>query len=185
MKQKDRSHPSPSLFSQSKCTTKPRYSKSEAVKMLEAMADKADRLKHPNLPYYVANKYRDDTSSGLTKCVIDFLKLSGHFCERSGNEGRIIDQRKTVTDILGNSRQIGSITRVHGSGMRGTSDLKAVINGLFVAIEIKCEATNDRQSQAQKLYQQSVEKAGGIYLIATSFQQFYESFNLNFSDESR
>jgi hypothetical protein len=164
-----------------------RYCKSEAVKMLERLAtDEAIRL-HPNTPqHYIAPRtYRDDTANSLSKCVNDFLRLKGNFCERTGNEGRVIDQRKAVTDVLGNVRMIGSIQRVHGSGMRGTSDLKAVINGRFVAIEVKCAATNDRLSDAQKLYQQSVEAAGGIYITAATFAGFYELYNQTFSDGSR
>jgi hypothetical protein len=87
------------------------YCKSEAVKLLEAIATDEARRLHPNIPpHYIAPRtYRDDTAKG-------------HHCERTGNEGRVIDQRKIVTDVLGNSRMIGSVQRVYGSGMRGTSD---------------------------------------------------------------
>jgi hypothetical protein len=32
----------------------------------------------------------------------------------------------------------------------------------------------DRQSEAQKMYQARIEKAGGIYLIIHKFEEFYE-----------
>lgn len=174
----------PDLLSQTlkhfKVNKKSYYSKSEAVKCLETIANNAARAKYPNVPYLAPRTYRDDTANGLTKCVIDFLILSGHHCERTGNEGRIIDNRKAVTDILGNVRMIGSVQRVHGSGMRGTSDLKAVINGQFVAIEIKCEATKDRIRPDQLKYKETIEKSCGLYVIATTFAGFMEWYNQNF-----
>lgn len=159
---------------------KQRYVKSDSIKLLERMADEAARKRYPNTPphYLAPRKYSDKNTSELTKAVTDFLKLEGHFCERTGNEGRVIDNRKEVTDVLGHTRIIGSAKRVHGSGMRGTSDLKAVINGQFVAVEIKCAATSDRQSQAQKQYQQSVESSGGLYVIARTFEGFLNWYKL-------
>lgn len=44
-------------------------------------------------------------------------------------------------------------------------------NGKAVKIEIKIG--RDRQSEAQKRYQEQIERAGGLYVIATSFEQFY------------
>ncbi len=117
-------------------------------------------------------KYSDRTSNQLTKCIIDWCLLNGHFAERTGNEGRIIDQRQTVTDVLGRSKQIGSIKRIPSSGTNGTSDIKAIINGRMVAIEIKIG--KDRQSPDQKNYQSMVERSGGIYFIAKDFQSFFE-----------
>lgn len=172
-----------SLFCQTKGIKKSiRYKKSEAVKYLETIANDAARKRYPNTPpkYLAPRTYRDSNTNALTNCIVDFLRLSGHHCERTGNEGRLIDNRKTVTDVLGNARMIGSVQRVHGSGMRGTSDLKAVINGRFVAIEVKCATTHDRQSEAQKDYQQAVQQAGGIYFIASSFEQFLTWYNQNF-----
>jgi hypothetical protein len=163
-----------------------RYCKSEKVKLLERLKTCEAIASHPNTPpHYIAPRtYRDDTANSLTKCIIDFLRLKGHNCKRTGNEGRVIDQRKAVTDVLGNVRMIGSIQRVHGSGVRGTSDLKAVINGRFIAIEIKIGA--DRLSEFQQKYKSDVEQSKGIYIVATSFQQFYDWYSSKtFSDGKR
>ena len=44
--------------------------------------------------------------------------------------------------------------------------------------EIKCKATGDNyQSEAQKKYQRQIENAGGVYLIVTTFEDFYNWFN--------
>jgi hypothetical protein len=134
------------------------------------------RENYPNVPDYALPKieYNENSTNGLTKCVLDFLNLSGHFCERTGNEGRVIDGRKTFTDVIGRQKTIGTIKRIKSSSTKGTSDLKAVINGRMVAIEIKF--AKDRQSQAQKEYQASVEQAGGTYWIVKNFNQFYELY---------
>lgn len=158
-----------------------RYRKSNSILYLEEIALHAARKRYPTVPYLAPRKYRDDTANGLTKCVIDFLKLEGLFCERSGNEGRVIDNRKQFTDVLGNLRTIGNIQRIKSSGMKGASDLKSIIQGRFVAIEIKCAATRDRQSESQRMYQWEVEKSGGIYILVPDFESFlnwYQKFTL-------
>jgi hypothetical protein len=156
------------------------YKKSLTVKKLEHMANDAARQKYPTIPpqWLTPRRYRDDTANGLTKCIIDFLKLSGWQAERISNTGRPIDQRKTFTDVLGNTRTIGSIKFIPGSGTNGTADISATIAGRAVKIEVKTGA--DRQSQAQREYQKAIEQAGGIYFMASSFEQFVNWFNVSF-----
>jgi hypothetical protein len=131
---------------------------------------------YPNVPDIALPKieYNDRSANGLTKMVLDFLLLSGHFCERTGNEGRVIDGRKTYTDVIGRQKTIGTVKRIKSSGTKGTSDLKAVLYGRMIAIEIKWG--NDRQSQAQKDYQAMIERAGGQYWIVKTFEDFYDKF---------
>lgn len=134
------------------------------------------RKEYPNVPEHalVTPKYSEGSANELTKCIIDFLNLSGHFAERHSNEGRVIDGRKTYTDVIGQVKTIGSVKRIKSNQVNGTSDLKAIINGKMIAIEIKFG--NDRQSEAQKKYQERVESAGGQYWIAKTFDQFYEIY---------
>lgn len=162
---------------------KTRYRKPPAVKLLERMADEAARAKYPDTPpsWLAPRRYRDDNTSGLTRCAIHFLRFKGHHCERTGNTGRPIDQRRTFTDVVGRTRTVGSLKWIPGAGTNGTSDLKAIIDGRFVAIEIKCRATNDRLSPAQKAYQMAVQEAGGLYVIARDFTQFMEWYHENFT----
>jgi len=136
------------------------------------------KTKFPSCPDYarVKPKYSDKNTKELTKCVIDLLKFNGFHVERTGCEGRVIDQRQTFTDVVGIQRTIGNIKRVYSSSQRGTSDLKAIIKGKFIAIEIKCLATKDRQSEYQKEYQKQIENSEGIYLIVKTFPQFFEWF---------
>ena len=140
------------------------------------------RNRFPSVPEYgiVSPKYTDKTSNGLTKCVCDYIRLSGFFCERTSNTGRIIDNRKDVTDCIGRTKTIGTITRIKSSGTNGTSDLKAIIQGKAVMIEIKCLATGDRIRPDQLRYKLQVEQAGGIYYIARDFTSFFDWFNSSF-----
>lgn len=155
-----------------------RYCKSQFVKYIEQLANEAAREKYPNTaPSWLApRKFRDDTANSLTKCIITFLTLKGHQAERVNSTGRLIDNRKTYTDVVGIQRTIGRYEWVYGTGTRGTADISATIAGKSVKIEVK--VGSDRQSQAQREYQKQVEQAGGIYFIATSFEQFMNWNNL-------
>lgn len=134
------------------------------------------KSKYPSFPVHAipAPKYSDSTANGLTKCVIDFLNLSGHQAERISSMGRMIDKSQKVTDILGNNRTIGSLTYIKGTSTNGTADISSIINGKTVKIEIKIG--RDIQSIAQKKYQLATEKAGGIYLIIKTFDEFMEQY---------
>lgn len=146
--------------------------KSEPIKQLETLAFEQLRAKYPNTPvqYLPPCKYSDKGANQLTRCVLDWLKLNGHFAQRVNTTGLPVDQRKTFTDVLGNTRQIGSITWRKSNTELGASDVIANLNGRFVAIEIK---QKDKQSEHQKQYQHKVESANGTYLIVRSFEEFY------------
>lgn len=124
--------------------------------------------------YVVRTKYNDSTANGLTKCVIDYINLSGGQAERISNTGRYIDESKIVTDVLGNRKKIGSGKYIKGTGTNGTADISATFKGKSIKIEIKMK---DKQSEAQKEYQQSIERAGGVYFICHNFEEFLDKFN--------
>ena len=130
--------------------------------------------KYPNLPDHarVIKPYSDNSANGLTKCVIKWLELHGCQAERINTMGRMVDNRKVVTDVLGRKGMIGSMTYIPTTGTKGSADVSAVIGGRSVKIEIKYG--KDRQSEAQKQYQASVERAGGVYLIVRTFDDFLE-----------
>lgn len=129
---------------------------------------------YPNVPDIALPKieYNDRSANGLTKMIIDFLVLSGHQAERINTMGRMIDNRKTYTDVIGRTKTIGSAKYIPTTGTKGSSDISATIKGISVKVEVKIG--KDRQSQAQKDYQAMIERAGGIYLIARNFDEFYE-----------
>lgn len=156
---------------------KKRFVKSDAVKELERLALERLKIQYPTFPYLVTPKYTDQTSNGLTRCVIDYVMLRGCFAERINSTGRQIDNRITSTDILGNQRTIGSVKWIKSTGRVGTADISATIQGRSVKIEVKCLATGDSiQSKGQMAYQKQIEAAGGTYLIVRTFEEFHNWF---------
>ncbi len=146
------------------------------MKILSALAFRKLKDKHPTVPGFALPKvkYSDTSANGLTKCIIDFINLTGNQAERISNTGRQLDNRKTVKDILGNALTIGSIKFIPGTGTNGTADISATIQGKSVKVEVKIGA--DKQSDKQKEYQKAIEKAGGIYFVAKDFETFYNFY---------
>lgn len=164
----------------SKVKQKQPYRKPDAVKLLELLIFQDKRSKYPSIPidYLAPVTYRDNTANGLTKCICDFLRIKGHQSERINTTGRAIDRQTTFTDVTGRMRTIGRIEWIKSTSTNGSADISATIAGRSVKIEVKI---NDRQSQAQKEYQQAVEAAGGIYYIARDFSNFLSWYNQYFA----
>lgn len=152
----------------------------KAIRVLKDLYLNNSRIKHPTFPEYarVTPKYTDKTANGLTKCIVDFLNLTGNQAERINCMGRIIDTRKTYVDVCGRHRTVGTVKYGKTTGKRGTADISATIQGRSVKIEVKIGA--DKQSPAQKEYQKQIEASGGLYFIARNFEQFYSWYNLTF-----
>lgn len=124
--------------------------------------------------YIVRTKYTDKTANGLTKAIVKWINLNGYQAERISTSGRWVDNSKVVTDVLGNSKKIGSGKYIKGSGTKGSADISATIKGKSIKIEVKIG--KDKQSEAQIEYQKAIERAGGIYFIAKDFTSFYEFY---------
>jgi hypothetical protein len=144
-----------------------------------------NKEKYPSIPDYCRTtpKYEDKTANGLTKCIIDFIRLSGYQAERICSEGRVIDTRRTFQNAIGQTVTTGSIKRIKTSGQRGTSDISATIknkSGIGVSVKIEVKIGSDRQSKAQQEYAESIIRAGGYYVLAPSFDVFLTWYNLNF-----
>lgn len=153
-----------------------KVSKSDGLKRLKDLALAYSRSKHPTLPEsarYV-EPYSDRTANGLTKCILHYLKFSGHQAERISCTGRYLDRSKIVSDVTGARRRIGSGQWIPSSGQPGTADISATIYGRSVKIEVK---KNDQQSERQILYQEQVTRAGGLYWICRTFDEFLERYH--------
>lgn len=147
-----------------------------SLKQLKELALADSRRRHPHFPEaarYV-KPYTDKTANGLTRAIIDFLRFNGHQAERINCTGRPVDNTKIIEDILGDFRRVGSVKWLPTSGQKGTSDISAVIHGRAVKIEVKIR---DRQSADQKSYQLTIEKAGGVYWLVRSFDEFLNYYN--------
>lgn len=155
------------------------YKKSPAVKELERLANEDAQRKNPTIPteWIAPRKFKDDSTNGLTRCIIHYIRLIGGQAERISNTGRQITTYRNYIDVVGFQRSIINTHWIPGTGTNGTADISAVIKSLSVKIEVKHD--HDRQSEAQRAYQRQMKQAGGIYVIATSFQQFYNWYHQN------
>lgn len=130
----------------------------------------------------------DNNTNGLTQCVLKFLKYNGCQAERINTIGRMIDNRKVVVDAVGLQREIGSKQWHKGTGTKGSADISATIpiniSGVTVGVSVKIEIKfgKDRQSDEQKIYEASINKSGGMYVIVRnidSFVEWYDNFLIN------
>lgn len=58
-------------------------------------------------------------------------------------------------------------------GAKGSPDIIAVVDGFYVGIE--CKMGSGRQSPDQKAFQEALEEAGGIYILARSIDDLIEA----------
>lgn len=140
--------------------------------------------RYPNFPKHAipVRSYSDRTANGLTKCIIDFIKYSGGQSERINTMGRMIDNTKVVSNVLGQSYRIGSKKWIKGTGTKGSADISSTIpveiGGKKVGLSVKWEVKmKDRQSDDQKNYEQMIQNASGYYFIVRSFDDFYEKYH--------
>src|SRR5574343_711905 len=137
----------------------------KTLKDLIKMKQTAMKAKYPNLPEHAipTAKYQHN-ANGLTRAIIDFLKLSGHQAERISTTGRYLEEKNSQGHKTGRGQWIP------GTSTKGSADISATIKGRSVKIEVK--VGRDKQSEHQIKYQQDVEKAGGQYWIARDFDGF-------------
>jgi hypothetical protein len=146
----------------------------KAIQTLNAMIRQDLQSRYPEVParFLTLKPVKCNSANSLTQCILKYIRLSGGHAERVNTQGRRIDHTRVVTDVLGYKRQIGSVKWVPGTSTRGSADIHSVINGKSVAIEVKWG--RDRQSDDQKVYEQSVTAAGGVYLIIRNLEEFVE-----------
>jgi hypothetical protein len=127
-------------------------------------------ITHPNYPqdYIPKTMYKDSTANGLTRAICDFINYQGYQAERINTMGTAREKKTTAGKVIG-------VTWTKGTSTAGSADISATIKGRSVKIEVKIG--KDRQSEAQKRYQDNIEKAGGTYIIAKDFDSFVEWYN--------
>jgi hypothetical protein len=143
--------------------------------MLRALEIEDKRNKYPSVPesYIPLTDWKDNSANSLTKCVIAWITYMGGQAERISSQGQYREGKKIQigTGTLAHSKQLpGKWTP--GQSTKGTADISATIKGRSVKIEIKYG--KDRQSDVQKEYQASIERAGGVYIIVRTFDEFVE-----------
>jgi hypothetical protein len=137
---------------------------------LDALKLAHDIERYPSIPpaYHVKTKWDDKTANGLTKAICSFIQYNGYQAERINTMGVAREKRTTGGKLIG-------VTWTKGTTTKGSADISATIRGRSVKIEVKIG--KDRQSEAQKKYQEDIERAGGVYLIARDFDSFVEWFD--------
>jgi hypothetical protein len=153
----------------------------KAIDHLKKLLIEAQKEKYPNLPEHAMSINTFDKMNPEKrekKRIEAFLNLTGNYGSIIENRGQRIDRRKEYTDVLGQKKTIGSVDWI-GSGMRkGLADIKAIIKGKPIDIELKRKYAKgkDRQSDHQKQEQSKIELAGGKYWIVESFEDFYRKY---------
>ena len=148
------------------------------LQLLKALELESMKQKYPNTneSYLGLTKWNDNSANALTQCVIAYITYMGGQAERISSQGQYREGAKIQvgTGELAHQRQLpGKWTP--GQSTKGTADISSTIRGRSVKIEIKYG--KDVQSQVQKEYQASIERAGGVYIIVRTFDEFVVWYN--------
>lgn len=149
---------------------KPKYVKPESLKALESMyfywyyAEKDDG-KYRCIPEgsRVRQTFRDDTTNALTKAIKAWFSCQNGYVARVNTTGMYDGRLKRYR---------------HSGATHGVADLVGTFKGKSVSVEVKFG--RDKQSERQEKYQRQVEAAGGVYIIARSFDGFLSEINNKF-----
>jgi len=108
------------------------------------------------------------TSNGLTRMIVNYLIWSGHFANRTGNEGRV---------IIKDAKPV----RIPSSGKNGMQDIDTNIKhpqhpfGIPWKIEIK--VGRDTHKDHQKEFGKIVQKTGGVYSVVRDAEDFFSQLD--------
>ena len=101
----------------------------ESIKILNDLFLAYMKKRYPEIPPDLLpfKPIKANSANKLTKSVIKFIRLTGCQAERISVTGRIINTRKTYTDILGHRKMIGSVKYIPSSMTKGSADISATI----------------------------------------------------------
>lgn len=97
--------------------------------------------------------------SDTQRQILDYLKLKGIFHYRNNSGG--------FKDANNHFYRFGAL---------GSPDIIAVIDGIYVGIEVK--APNGKQSDHQKEFELKLQSAGGEYILAYSLDDVLQAIPL-------
>lgn len=139
--------------------------KSTAMQALVLLHEEHVRRKYPTLPSRAIPKgnFSDKNTNGLTRCLLAFIKYNGGYAVRVNTQGQYNPKLKKWTR---------STTTI------GTPDISAIVNGKPISLEVK--VGNDKLSEAQIAQGEAITNAGGLYYVATNFEDFYQWWLENF-----
>jgi len=145
-----------------------------SISRLKQLDVERKKKEHPNLalnnpdaitPY----AYKQNSTNGLTRCIIDAINFTGGFATRINNAGTF-RQGKTIKRDFGMNpiKEKGVYTF---NGTRGVADIDSFFNGVNVKIEVKYG--KDKMSEAQRKYKENIERSGGNYIVARDLESFW------------
>lgn len=137
----------------------------ERLNRLKEIGDDPNRIRLFGMLY---PRHNEKSANALTKAVIRWIELHGGQAERINTMGRYVPGKTVNKGFYGATQLKGRY--IPTTSTKGSADISATINGRSVKIEIKYG--KDRQSEAQKKYQASVEASGGLYWLVRSFDEF-------------
>ena len=152
----------------------------KALAILNAMIIEYKKAKYgPDQPGLEYNSMKCNSANSLTQCIKKFLTLKGHQCERISTSGRVIDQSKLVTNVLGHQYRIGSSKYIPGTSTRGSADLSAIVKttaGVVIPWKIEIKWGKDTWKKDQKEYAKEIIAAGGHYSIVRDLDDFLQQY---------
>lgn len=109
------------------------------------------------------------TTNNITRGIVNFLNVRGHFAFRINSTGIWDPERKVFRKP--NQRY-------------GLADIVCCLyGGKFLAVEVKNEITKDRLRKNQEAFEIELAKAGGVYYIAKNMFDFIDWYQLqNFNE---
>jgi len=116
-------------------------------------------------------------ANSLTGAILNYIRYNGSHAERVNNIARQVKSKS------------GAMVHIPSANFKGTADIHAVkkillpplsalkyqIYGQFVAIEVK--VGRDKLSEGQEYYRECVQKAGGVYMVVHTWDEFIEKWN--------
>lgn len=136
---------------------------------LNALKEEYNAAKYPNVAQtrgFYAKKYKDTSANALTAAIVVYLTLIGGYATRQQSMGV---KRKVK------GREVWTL----GTTKRGAADINAMFQGRSLQVEVKYG--KDRLSDKQKATAAQITRAGGVYIVAKSFDHFIEQFQKAFA----
>lgn len=125
---------------------------------------------HAKVPQHCRplKSFSDKSANDLTKAILAYSKVKDFFAERQSSEGRF-RPGKEFTNVVGQVKQMpGQWLPGHG---KGKADIKALIKGRLIEIEVKHGRDKLRPDQIN--YKEQIERSGGVYLVVKTWDDFY------------
>jgi hypothetical protein len=98
-------------------------------------------------------------------------RITKNVLQRICNQPRGWAYRNNTTGIWDAEKQVYR----KNAGQNGIPDVVGVVRGFFLAVEVK--AGKDRQTDVQRICQQDIECARGVYFLVRSTDEFLKLFD--------